>query len=52
MEIKKEQNDMENRKVCDVIRKDEAPTNRRCIWILKIKGNGAIKQRLVAYGYD
>jgi Reverse transcriptase (RNA-dependent DNA polymerase) len=55
MAIKKEFTDMESREVWDVIRKEDVPSDRRCIkckWIFKIKRNGVFRARLVACGYS
>jgi Reverse transcriptase (RNA-dependent DNA polymerase) len=55
MAIKKEFTDMESRDVWDVIRKEDVPSDRRCIkckWIIKIKRNGVFRARLVACGYS
>ena len=53
--IKKEFNDMNDKKVWSVINKESIPEGRRCIkckWIFKIKRNGVFRARLVACGYS
>jgi Reverse transcriptase (RNA-dependent DNA polymerase) len=55
MAIKKEFTDMESRDVWDVIRKEDVPSDTRCIkckWIFKIKRNGIFRARFVACGYS
>jgi hypothetical protein len=52
--MKKEFSDMERRNVWDVISKEGASEDRRCIkckWIFNIKRNGVFRARLVACGY-
>jgi hypothetical protein len=54
MEIKKELNDMDTKKVWQTIKKEDIPKGRRtikCKWIFKIKRNGVFRARLVTCGY-
>ena len=53
--IQKEFNDMESKKVWEIVKKEDIPKDRRCIkckWIFKMKRNGVFRARLVACGYS
>jgi Reverse transcriptase (RNA-dependent DNA polymerase) len=53
--INKELGEMENKKVWEIINKEDVPDGRRtmkCKWIFKIKRNGVFRARLVACGYS
>jgi hypothetical protein len=53
--IKKEFDDMEDKKVWDIISKEDVPGERRyikCRWIFKVKRNGIFRASLVACGYS
>jgi hypothetical protein len=53
--IQKEFNDMNKRKVWDVIPRQQMPSDRRCVkskWVFKIKRDGRYRARLVACGYS
>jgi Reverse transcriptase (RNA-dependent DNA polymerase) len=53
--VKKEFDDMESKKVWEVIKKEDIPVRRRTIkskWIFKIKRNGIFRARRVACGYN
>jgi len=46
---------MENRKVWTVVKKEDMPSDRRCVkckWVFKVKRNGVYRARLVACGYS
>jgi hypothetical protein len=49
--IKKELCEMDKQQVWEIIKKEDFPENRSTIkykWILKIKGNGILRARLMA----
>jgi Reverse transcriptase (RNA-dependent DNA polymerase) len=53
--IIKELGEMENKKVWEIINKEDVPDGRRtmkCEWIFKIKRNAVFRARLVACGYS
>jgi hypothetical protein len=53
--INKELEEMNKKQVCEVMKKEEIPKDRRtikCKWIFKIKQNGVYKARLVVCGYS
>jgi Reverse transcriptase (RNA-dependent DNA polymerase) len=53
--INKEFDEMNKKKVWEIIKKEDIPKNRRtikCKWIFKIKRNGVFRARLVACGYS
>jgi Reverse transcriptase (RNA-dependent DNA polymerase) len=53
--INKELGDMDNKKVWEIINKEDVPEGRRtfkCKWIFKIKKNDIYQARLVACGYN
>jgi Reverse transcriptase (RNA-dependent DNA polymerase) len=53
--INKKLGDMDNKKVWEIINKEDVPEERRtikCEWIYKIKRNGIFRARLVACGYS
>jgi Reverse transcriptase (RNA-dependent DNA polymerase) len=53
--INKKFDEMNKKKVWEIIRKEDIPKNQRtikCKWVITIKGNGVFRVRLVACGYS